>query len=209
MNLNRLKQAEKHFLQRFPQGFESEEMAAISKKHKMDKMILLTQETFAPAKFKDPEQIIQGMIKVVSRSSMVSVFEKPQFRDFALSLFPQERQLLVDGLKELLHGREEQGFEMVLEVLSQAKLAKWSLMTICQAYFRPQFEVFVKPTTTKAVIQHFELDQLQYKPRPSWEFYDSYRTQFNEMKVQVDPRLSPSNAAFSGFLMISLDLYKV
>ena len=53
-------------------------------------------------------------------------------------------------------------------VLKAGKLAKWSLITICPVYFRPQQEVFVKPTTVKGVIAHFELDELQYRPQPYW-----------------------------------------
>lgn len=209
MNLEKLKQAEDHFLTRFPGGFEHPEMVAIGKKHKLDKMVTQAQTAFALENFSQAETIVESLIKIVSRSSMVSVFEKPKFRDHVSTLFPQQQHILVDGLKELLHGDANMGFDMFLDVLLEGKLAKWSLMTICQAYFRPLFEVFVKPTTAKGVIQYFELSDLTYKPRPSWGFYEEYRSVINEMKSQVDPRLSPSNAAFSGFLMISLDLYQV
>jgi hypothetical protein len=77
-------------------------------------------------------------------------------------------------------------------------------MTICQAYFRPQVEVFIKPTTAKGIIETIELNHLQYKPTPTWNFYREYRTAINEMKYLVDPSLSPSNIAFTGFLMRSI-----
>ena len=204
MNLNKLKQAEESFFNRYPGGFESPEMMEIGKKHKMDKMIAFAQEGFVKRNFKLPDLIVDNMIKVVSRSSMVSLFEKPKFRDFANSLPPKSKQLLVSGLEEILHGKEQQGFETMLEVLKSGKLAKWSLMTICQVYFRPEFEVFVKPTTAKGVIEYFELKNLLYKPTPTWPFYDEYRAIINEMKSKVDSSLSPSNAAFSGFLMITM-----
>jgi len=168
-------------------------------------MIAFAQETFVRRNFKLPDLIIDNMIKVVSRSSMVSLFEKPKFRDFTNSLSPKSKQLLAGGLEELLHGQEQQGFETMLDVLKSGKLAKWSLMTICQTYFRPQFEVFIKPTTAKGVIEYFELKNLQYKPTPTWSFYDEYRSVINEMKSKVDSSLSPYNAAFSGFLMITME----
>jgi hypothetical protein len=88
--------------------------------------------------------------------------------------------------------------------LKRGKLAKWSLMSICAAYYRPQFEVFVKPTTAKDIIETFELDHLHYKPSPSWSFYEEYRTVINTMKLNVDASLSPYNIAFTGFLMRSM-----
>jgi len=204
MNLKKLKQAEETFFNRYPAGFENPEMIEVGKKHKMDKMIAFVQEGFVRRNFKLPDLIVDNMTKVVSRSSMVSLFEKPKFRDYANSLPLKSKQLFTSGLEEILHGNEQQGFETMLDVLKSGKLAKWSLMTICQAYFRPEFDVFIKPTTAKGVIEYFELKDLQYKPTPTWAFYDAYRSAINEMKSNVDASLSPSNAAFSGFLMMTM-----
>jgi hypothetical protein len=205
MNLKKLKQAEEAFFNRYPGGFENPKMMELGKKHKMDKMIAFAQEGFVKRNFKLPDLIVDNMIKIVSRSSMVSLFEKPKFRDYVNSLPPKSKQVLSSGLEEILHGKEQPGFETILDVLKSGKLAKWSLMTICQAYFRPQFDVFIKPTTAKGVIEYFELKNLQYKPTPSWSFYDDYRAVINEMKSKVDSSLSPSSAAFSGFLMITME----
>lgn len=205
MNLKKLKQAEESFFNRYPGGFNHPEMVALGKKHKMDKMITFTQEGFSNGNFKSSESVIETMIKVVSRSSMVSVFEKPKFKDFAISLSLKDQNLLVSGMKEQLYGKEQKGFETIGDVLKSGKLAKWSLITICPAYFRPQIDVFVKPTTAKGVIEFFELKSLHYKPTPTWAFYQEYRAQINEMKSNIDACLAPSNAAFSGFLMMSLE----
>ncbi len=205
MNLKKLKQAEKSFLRRYPGGFNHPEMLTLGKKHKMDQMIAFTQEHFAKGKFSAPETMIENIVKVIGRSSMVSVFEKPKFKDFALDLALEDQKRLVGGLKQQLYGKEQKGFETILDVLKGGKLAKWSLMTICPLYFRPQFEVYVKPTTAKGVIDFFELKSLTYHPTPTWAFYEAYRALVNEMKAEIDPRLSPNNAAFTGFLMMSLD----
>jgi hypothetical protein len=93
----------------------------------------------------------------------------------------------------------------MLDVLKSGKLAKWSLLTIIPIFFRPQTDVFVKPTTAKGIIEFLELKSLQYKPTPTWAFFEEYRAVINEMKSQVDPSLSPYNAAFSGFLVMSLE----
>lgn len=204
MNLEKLKQAEFWFLNRYPGGFLDPEMAAIGKKHKMEKMIALTQESFAKKNFRDTSDIIDNMIKIISRSSMVSVFEKPKFRDFANGLEPKQRNALVAGLKEQLHGDEQKGFEKILDILKIGKMAKWTLISICPVYFRPQNEVFVKPTTAKGIIAQFELESLLYRPQPYWEFYKEFRSVINDMKTRVDPSLSVNSAAFTGFLMMSL-----
>ncbi len=204
MNVNKLLQAEEAFYNRYPGGFSNPEMIAIRKTHKLDKMVELAQDSFAKRNFKLPDLIIENMIKVITRSSLVSVFEKPKFRDFARELPREYRLALAQGLDELLHGNEQTGFETMLAILRSGKLAKWSLMTICQAYYHPQVEVFVKPTTAKGIIDIFELKNLQYKPAPTWAFYSEYRATINEMKTLVDPSLSPFNIAFTGFLMRSI-----
>ena len=201
MNFKKLIQVEDAFFDRYPGGFANPEMIAIRKIHNLDKMVELAQQSFTKRNFKLPDLIIENMIKIVARSSLVSVFEKPKFRDFARSLPPEDRIVLTEGLGEVLHGNEQNGFETMLAILKSGKLAKWPLMTICQAYYRPQVEVFVKPTTAKGIIETFEIKELQYKPSPTWAFYAQYRAVINEMKTMVDPSLSPYNIAFTGFLM--------
>jgi hypothetical protein len=205
MNLQRLKQAEARFLHRYPGGFDNPELIAIrNKKHKPDQMVALARESFSKGNFTFPSLIVQNMEKVISRSSIVSVFEKMSFRDFARRLSPHEKEWLSGSLQELLHGMEQTGFEMFLDLLKNQKLAKWTLMTVCQTYFHPQRDVFIKPTTVKGVIEYFELENLQYKPTPSWAFYEAYRSIFHEMKSKVDQSLSTTNPAFSGFLFMSV-----
>ena len=204
MNIERLEQLEHEFLARYPQGFNSPEMVEIGKKHRMNKMVTLAQESFEEYKFDSPQFIIDKMIEIISKSSMVSLFEKPKFRDYVKSLEMDEKEVLSDALREFLHGNEKLGFETMVEILGQVKLAKWTLVTAFGAYYRPTKEVFVKPTTTKNIINYLELDDLVYRPRPSYDFYKKYRIYINQMKKEVDKSLSPSNAAFTGFLMFSM-----
>ena len=205
MNLNRLKQAEKRFLQRYPGGFNNPELIATRvKKHKPDQMIALAREGFAPDNFNRPELIVQNMVKVMGRSSITSVFEKAKFKNFANSLSLDEKAFLSSSLNQLLQGNEQIGFEMMLDLLKSRKQAKWTFMTVCQTYFHPHRDVFIKPTTVKGVIQYFELGHLHYHPTPAWAFYESYCSAFNEMKSNVDSSLSPTNPAFSGFLWMTV-----
>mgnify|MGYP000533665774 CR=1 FL=1 len=139
-----------------------------------------------------------------STSSVVSMFEKPKFKNMINSLSQVEGELLGMALFEFLYGNQQKGFVAQLDILKQYKLAKWSIISVVPAYFFPQDEVFVKPTTAKGVIQYFELEDVHYKPTPSWNFYCQYKRYINEMKQQVNATLSPNNAAFCGFLMMSL-----
>ena len=205
MNWEKLKQVERDFLDRYPGGFQDPEMQAISKKHKPEKMAAMAQDFFCEDGFSMTETLTEHLIKMVSASSMVSVFEKPKFRDFIRSLNSNDKDVLSHSLYEMLYGDEEKGFNAYLDCLSMGKLAKWTLMTVVPAYLRPRKEVFVKPTTAKGIISTFKIEDLVYKPRPSYEFYKAYRQLINEMKERVDPSLSPTNAAFSGFLMMSME----
>lgn len=205
MNRAKLKDAEERFFMRYPGGFLNPLMLEMAKKHKVEKMRKLAQESFAVEQFENPNNIVESIGKVISQSSMVSLFEKPKFRDLIRVLNDTEKELLSYGLKEFLHGNQESGFKLMTELLSNYKLAKWPLITACPLYYRPSVEVFIKPTTAKGVIAYFELEGLKYSPNPTFEFYRAYREQINEMKKELDASLQADNAAFCGFLMMSME----
>ena len=122
----------------YPGGFAHPDMQAMGKKHKMDRMVALAQEEIAKRKFKNPEIVAEAMVKIVSRSSLVSVFEKPRFRDSVRIMSHSEKDLLTTGLEDFLHGKRQQGFELMTEALAQWKLAKWSLVTLIHGKRRHQ-----------------------------------------------------------------------
>lgn len=203
MNLGRLRQAQGDFLMRYPGGFLDPELADIGKKHNLAKMTALCEEQLAADCFTRTGPVLESITKIIGRSSMVSMFEKPKFRDFVNGLSRGNRQDLADGFYELFHGNSETGFTGIVEILADGKIAKWSLLTICPLYLKPQDEVFVKPTTAKKIVAELGLP-LEYKPRPSWEFYEGFRSAILEMKHHLDPTLTGSNAGITGFLMMSL-----
>lgn len=205
MNYNKLRLAEANFLQRYPGGFSDPEMVAIKKKHDIDKLADFAKASFARTNFNRPELIVESLQKVVSRSSMVSRFEKPKFRDFIQSLNSHEREALAASFEKRLYGRYKQrGFDEILGMLSHHKLAKWAVISVVPFYVAPQKEVFVKPTTAKGILRFLEVDDLVYKPTPSWEFYQGYRRLLEDIREAVVPTLAPNNAALSGFMMMSL-----
>ncbi|MCZ6617602.1 MAG: hypothetical protein O7E57_05675 [Gammaproteobacteria bacterium] len=202
MKLDKLRDAEALFLHQYPGGFQDEALQKIVRKHNVGKLSEFAATALTRESFGNQAQVLRDIVKIVSRSSMVSMFEKPKFRDYVNGLSRHDRAHLANGFKRLLHGNQERGLNDVVDVLSDGKLAKWSIVTICLLQYHPQREVFVKPTTTKNVIRQFELENLVYHPRPNWEFYEGYRNAIEQMKAQVNPALSPNNAAFTGFLMM-------
>ena len=89
-------------------------------------------------------------------------------------------------------------------MLAHHKIAKWAVISVVPFYFAPNKEAFVKPTTAKGILAHLEVQELTYKPAPTWEFYKGYLRLLKEIKTQVAPSLSPNNAALTGFLMVSI-----
>ena len=147
MNLNKLKSAEANFLQMFPAGFEDEGLVEVKKRHNLTKMNQLALEVFREENFYVADQFLKGLVKVVSGSSMLSMFEKPKFRDMISSLNSSEKESLTSYYRELFHGDQENAFDAIVDILAFHKMAKWSVVTISMSYYMPESEVFIKPTT--------------------------------------------------------------
>jgi hypothetical protein len=122
-----------------------------------------------------------------------------------MSLNSYEKDMLSIEIFELLYGDKKEGFEGLAEFLAQYNLAKWTLLSVVPYSINRQTEYFIKPTTTKNIIKYFELKNLIYKPKPSFEFYENYTKVLDEMKSNVDDSLTFDNAAFTGFLKIGIE----
>jgi len=204
-SITKLKIIEEQFFEIYPKGFEDEGLAPIVKRHNVAKLTSFAQEVFAKEKFTNPQQIVEDMTKIVSRSSLISLFEKPKFRDAMKAMSVERKDMLSIGLEEMLHGSFKNGFNIVLEILTEKKLAKWSLISVIPYYFAPKKHIFIKPTTTKNVLKYFDIEEIVYKPRPSYEFYRDYKKILAGFKKEVNKKLSNDNAKFTGFLMMGME----
>ena len=205
MNIDKLKQAEAGFLARYPGGFADPGLEQVRKRHNVDKLTEFTQANLSRSHFNRPEHICETLVKIISRSSMVSMFEKPKFRDFIRTLNSQEKEYLCMAFEKRLYGRAKRaGFEEIVGMLGPHKVAKWPIVSAVPYYFAPQKEAFVKPTTAKGIIRYLEVEGLEYKPLPSWTFYRGYLKVLDEVRQQAHPSLSSNYAAISGFLMMNL-----
>lgn len=205
MNVRKLKEAEAAFLAQFPGGFADPGMERIRKSHNVERLAAFARENLTAITLSQPHKLADTLVKIVSRSSMVSRFEKPPFREFLTSLTSRDKRRLADAFTKRLSGRKKrEGFDEIVEIFGRHKLARWSLVSAVPFYFAPRTEAFVKPTTAKKIIRLLEIEDLDYRPRPDWAFYDGYRKLLLDIRRRVDPSLTPNNAATAGFLMVML-----
>ncbi len=203
MNREVLLAAEKSFLASYPAGFDNPDLVAYGKKFKMAQHEAFARERFAKGCFEDPDQILADFAGLVSRSALVSVFEKPKFKQATAGLKGRLAEPWADAVYDLLHAKQKAGFEALVQLLAEHRLAKWTLVSLLPAYYRPQRELFVKPSTAKLIVRQLELP-LTYHSKPTWDFYRDLRKAIHAMREVTDSSLAPSNAAYCGFLMIAL-----
>jgi hypothetical protein len=205
MNIRRLKEAEAAFLARCPKGFGDPGMEKIRKSHNVDRLADFTRANVTEAALSRPQGFADILLKIVSRSSMVSRFEKPPFREFLDALSSKDKRDLAEAFQKRLFGRKQrEGFEAIIDLLDRYKLARWSLVSAVPFYFAPSKEAFVKPSTARRIVTFLDMEALHYNPRPDWAFYVGYRKLVLDIKKNVDPSLTPNNAATTGFLMATM-----
>lgn len=202
-NKKKLLEAQKKFLKFYPKGFLSPEIQMIAKKHNLAKTQKLIEDCFKKKSFQQPETICTESIKIMNSSSMISLFDKPKYRDFIKGISVEEKILFSQGLYKLYFGDEKKAYDQLIEIMGDHKIARWPIISLFKAYKNLDYDVFIKPSTTKLIIKELDLD-ITYKAKPSYEFYREYREIINFLKTQLDPRLSPNNPAFTGFLMMTL-----
>lgn len=204
MNITLLQKAEERFFSMYPLGFETPELLDVLKKHKIQRMNSVAQEALSKENLQENPDAINDIVKIISRSSIVSVFEKTKFRNLIKEMDSEFHHECINAIYQMIHENEQNGFEQLVSLLSPFKIAKWPVVTVLLAYYRPTKDIFIKPTTVKKVITTFELKDIKYSPKVNYEFYDKYRFYINQMKTYVDPRIHITNGHFSGFLMMSL-----
>ncbi len=205
MNVLKLKEAEAAFLGRFPEGFGDPGLEVVRKRHNVERLADFARERLTETTLSRPHAFAEVLGTLVARSSMVSRFEKPAFAEFIGGLGSLDRRRLADAFRKRLFGRKKrEGFDEIVELFARHKLARWSLVSAAPFYFAPAKEAFVKPSTAKRIVEYLEIEELRYHPRPSWPFYVGYRRLILEIKQLVDSRLTPNNAATTGFLMATV-----
>lgn len=207
MDTRKLRALEERFFERYPLGFDTDELKEVGRKHKIPQMQAFVKTEFAQEKFLSSARIIESFGKLIGRSSLVSVFEKAKFRDVLKMLTESEKAGLAKGIEEFLYGNQRLGFELMISILSTYKMAKWPILTVLGTYYSPNQEVLIKPTTVKSILSYLEIKDLTYTSRPNYDFYAGFRQRINELKVLTDERLRVENAAFCAFFMLAKEMF--
>ena len=205
MNLAKLKDLESEFLCRYPKGFEDEHFFPTIKKFNPEKLEEFAKDALKKENFSNPNLLIEGFFKTIQKSVMVSLFDKLKLKDAISSLNFYEKDMLSIEIYELLYGNKKEGFEGLVEFLAQYNLAKWTIISVAPYCLNRHSEYFIKPTTTKMIIKYFELKELIYKPKPSFEFYENYSKALDEMKSNLHDSLTFDNVAFTSFLKVAIE----
>ena len=206
MNKNKIKDLESEFLDRYPKGFQDEHFFPTMKKFKPEKLEEFAKDILKKENFSNPNIIVDGFFKIIQKSVLVSLFDKLKLKDAITNLNSYEKDMLSIEIYELLYGNQKEGFEGLVEFLAQYNLAKWTLISVVPYYINRQKEYFIKPTTTKNIIKYFDLKDITYKPKPSYEFYENYVKYLDEIKSNLNNSLTFDNAAFTGFLKVGIEL---
>ena len=206
MNIEKLKSLESEFLYRYPKGFEDEQFFPNIKNFNPEKLEEFAKEALKKENFSNPNLVVEGFFKIIQKSVMVSLFDKLKLKDAILSLNTYEKDMLSIEIYELLYGNKKAGFEGLVEFLAQYNLAKWTIVSVAPYCINRHNEYFIKPTTTKQIIKYFELKDLIYKPKPSFEFYENYKKALDEMKLNIDDSLTFDNVAFTSFFKVAIEL---
>lgn len=201
MYKQKLKTAIDTFYAMYPDGFDDIELEKARKRHNTEKMQHLSHEMFAKDNFARPELICENYAKIVSKSSLVSYFEKPKVKQMVSSMSDIKKDIFAISLHESLFGDVQEGIEGLVDVLLGYSLAKWSLVTLVMYYYHREKEYFIKPTTTKNILKYFDAKTPIYKPTPSFEFYKEYKEFLNSLKKRA-PSDIKDNAAFTGLFMM-------
>ena len=208
MNIEKLKDYETEFLSQYPEGFDDKNFFATMKSFNPLKLEAFAKEALKKENFQNPSLVVEGFFKVVQKSVFVSLFDKLKLKDMIATLNSYEKDMLSIELYELLYGNKKNGFEGLVEFLAEYKLAKWTIISVVPYTINRDGDYFIKPTTTKNIIKTFDLEDMIYKPRPSYEFYNKYSKALNKMKKSVHKSLSPDNVGFTAFLKVAMDSYE-
>jgi len=205
MNIDKLLSLEERFLAQYPMGFNDPGLKEIEKRHKVNIMHQLAHDWFDPSMYHEPIEMAEHFGKLIAKSSLVSIFEKAKFKDVIKQMSFSEKVALAEAIQNNLFGDQEKGFNQMVEILAMYDMAKWPILTVLGLYYNGNYEVLVKPTTAKNVLNYLEVTEFKYTSKPNYQFYDQYRTFINELKKKTQTKLADDNGAFCGFLMLTIE----
>ena len=181
------------FLLRFPNGLDDEEFLELGKKHKSSSKILemvkneIDLESFQLEDNYHVSKNIGLIIKMVTKSTMVSVFEKVAFKNYLAD--PLVHVSFLQSLYAMLKNLNEDTMAEFVGVLnyrrldSSKKVATWPIVTFFLIYFDEYNEVYIKPTTIRRLAKLLEFD-IKYESTPNYMTYQRVKEMVMAFKKQ-------------------------
>ena len=142
MNLEKLKGYESEFLEQYPKGFDDTNFFPTMKSFNPLKLEEFAKEVLKKENFQNPSFVVDGFFKIVQKSVMVSLFDKLKLKDALNTLNSYEKDMLSIEIYELLYGNKKEGFEGLVEFLSQYQLAKWTIVSVVPYSINRQNRIF-------------------------------------------------------------------
>lgn len=188
-----IKFIEQSFLRQFPNGLQDDEFKMLGKKHQSsDRIIKMFKESITIKNLTTRNESIQeetmkSIIKAISQSTLISTFEKVAFKNYIKDT--KIHKPFMEALANMLHDCNEDTMNAFVHVCSlkknetNANIAKWPIVTFFLAYFDPQNEIFIKPTTIKQVAYIMNVD-IEYQALPNFNTYKKARNMILDFKQQ-------------------------
>ena len=174
-----------------------------------EKLEQMTKELLHKDNFAQPDIVCENYVKIISKAAVISFYDKLKLKDAIKDMGMYEKDMFSIALYDILHGNKSAGFDTFVEILSEYKLAKWTLISIVPYFMNRKKEYFIKPTATKDIIRYLELKNVEYKPKPSFKFYKEYKKNLNEIKKNVPKKLTTDNICLTGFLRLGIQICEV
>ncbi len=158
----------------------------------MDKLADFAHTHLTEAALSRPQRFVDTLLTIVSRSSMVSRFEKPPFREFLDGLDSKDKRRLTEAFGKRLFGRKKrEGFAEIVDLLARYKLARWSLVSaICTSISHPRRRLSSNLRRPERSLPFSTSRSFNTTPRPSWAFYVGYRNLI--LDIEGEGRLEPN-----------------
>ncbi|XPV53703.1 MAG: hypothetical protein ACNI3H_01090 [Halarcobacter ebronensis] len=107
MNIEKLKDLEAEFFEEYPKAFEDERLLKLMKKFNPSKLEELSKQYFHKDNFSQPEIVCENFIKIVSKSVVVSFYDKMKLKDAIKDMGMYQKDMFSIALYDLLHGNKK------------------------------------------------------------------------------------------------------
>lgn len=184
---------DRKFLDMFPNGTSDVQWLDLGKKHNPTKVISIINNELSKdnldklIEMNKHDEIMDIALTAVKKVSVVSVFEKVAFTNYAKK---GGNPLFSNCLFDFLYNYNQDSFMDFVEILQIYKSekinpAKWPVVTFFKAYQNPDEFVFVKPTTVKKIAEFLEVD-IKYSPTPNYNTYMLISDMIKDYRTQSD-----------------------